>query len=175
MNFLFSFKHLFTALILRPLLRDPFRSVITIVGVAIGVAVFLSIRLTNAQTMLSFQESVDLVLGKSEAVIHAEGLSFDETHFSKLLALREWIKVYPVIEGYGIESSTGEVVEILGTDLLQDSGIRDFSLKTVEPDLKGLLPIIMDPRGIILPEKFIPGTNYQPGDSIDFLINGKKR
>ncbi|MCH8312513.1 MAG: FtsX-like permease family protein [Nitrospinae bacterium] len=175
MNFLFYFKNLFTALILRPLLRDPFRSVITIVGVAIGVAVFLSIRLTNAQTMLSFQESVDLVLGKSEAVIHAEGLSFDETHFSKLLALREWIKVYPVIEGYGIESSTGEVVEILGTDLLQDSGIRDFSLKTVEPDLKGLLPIIMDPNGIILPEKFIPGTHFQPGDSIDFLINGKKR
>ena len=175
MNFLFYFKDLFTALILRPLIRDPFRAVITIVGVAIGVAVFLSIRLTNAQTMLSFQESVDLVLGKSEAVIHAEGLSFDETHFKKLLALREWIKVYPVIEGYGIESSTGEVVEILGTDLLQDSGIRDFSLKTVEPDLKGLLPIIMDPNGIILPEKFIPGTHFQPGDSIDFLINGKKR
>ena len=175
MNFLFYFKDLFTALILRPLIRDPFRAVITIVGVAIGVAVFLSIRLTNAQTMLSFQESVDLVLGKSEAVIHAEGLSFDETHFKKLLALREWIKVYPVIEGYGIESSTGEVVEILGTDLLQDSGIRDFSLKTVEPDLKGLLPIIMDPNGIILPEKFIPGTHFQPGDSIGFLINGKKR
>ena len=80
MNFLFYFKDLFTALILRPLLRDPFRGLITILGVAIGVAVFLSIRLTNAQTMLSFQESVDLVLGKSDAVIHAEGLSFDETH-----------------------------------------------------------------------------------------------
>ena len=156
MNFLFYFKDLFTALILRPLLRDPFRTGVTILGVAIGVAVFLSIRLTNAQTMLSFQESVDLVLGKSNAVIHAEGMSFDENHFKKLLTLREWIKVYPVIEGYGVESSTGEVVEILGTDLLQDSGIRDFSLKTVEPDLKGLLPIILDPKGIVLPEKFIP-------------------
>ena len=175
MNFLFYFKDLFTALILRPLLRDPFRAVITIFGVAIGVAVFLSIRLTNAQTMQSFQESVDLVLGKSDAVIHADGLSFDETHIKKLHALREWIKVYPVIEGYGIESSSGEVVEILGTDLLQDSGIRDFSLKTIEPDLKGLLPIVLDPRGIVLPEKFIPGTQFQPGDSIDFLINGQKR
>ena len=175
MNFLFYFKALFKALILRPLLSDPFRTAITVLGVAIGVAVFLSIRLTNAQTMLSFQESVDLVLGKSDAVIHAEGMSFDETHFKKLLALREWVKVYPVIEGYGIESSTGEVVEILGTDLLQDSGIRDFSLKTVEPGLKGLIPIIMDSKGIILPEKFIPGTHFQPGDRIDFLINGKKR
>ena len=175
MNFLFYFKDLFTALILRPLLRDPFRTGITILGVAIGVAVFLSIRLTNAQTMLSFQESVDLVLGKSNAVIHAEGMSFDEVHFKKLLALREWIKVYPVIEGYGVESVSGEVVEILGTDLLQDSGIRDFSLKTVEPDLKGLLPIIMDPKGIVLPEKFIPGTDFQPGDDIRFLINGQTR
>ena len=175
MNFLFYFKNLFTALILRPLLSDPFRAAITILGVAIGVAIFLSIRLTNAQTMLSFQESVDLVLGKSDAVIHADGLSFDETHFKKLLALRESIKVYPVVEGYGIESGTGEVVEILGTDLLQDSGIRDFSFKTVKPDLKGLLPIILDPKGIILPEKFIPGTHFQPGDSIGFLINGQKR
>jgi putative ABC transport system permease protein len=175
MSFLFYFKDLFTALILRPLWRDPFRTGITILGVAIGVAVFLSIRLTNAQTMLSFQESVDLVLGKSNMVIHAEGMSFDENHFKKLLALRKEIKVYPVIEGYGVESITGEVVEILGTDLLQDSGIRDFSLKTVEPDLKGLLPIIMDPNGIVLPEKFIPGTKFQPGDSIRFLINGQPR
>jgi putative ABC transport system permease protein len=175
MNFLYYFKDLFTALILRPLLRDPFRAVISILGVAIGVAVFLSIRLTNAQTMLSFQESVDLVLGKSDAVIHADGLSFDETHLIKLQALRESIKVYPVIEGYGIESGTGEVVEILGTDLLQDSGIRDYSLKTIEPDLKGLVPIVMDPKGIILPEKFIPGTKFQPGDNIHFLINGQER
>ncbi len=175
MNFLFYFKDLFTALILRPLLRDPFRSLITILGVAIGVAVFLSIRLTNAQTMLSFQESVDLVLGKSDAVIHADGLSFDEAHLKKLHALRQWVKVYPVVEGYGIESRTQEVVEIFGTDFLQDSGIRDFSLQTVEPDLKGLVPIVMDPKGIVLPEKFIPGSHFQAGDSIEFLINGQKK
>ena len=64
------------------------------------------------------------------------------------------------------------MVEILGTDLLQDSGIRDFSIKTVKKDLKGLLPIVMDPKGIVLPEKFIPGTNFKPGDTITFLING---
>lgn len=175
MNFLFYFKDLFAALILRPLLRDPFRVGVAILGVAIGVAVFLSVRLTNAQTMLSFQESVDLALGKSDAVIHADGMSFDEKHFIKLMALRKWIKVYPVIEGYGVESISGEVVEIMGTDLLQDVGVRDFSLKTAEPGLKGLLPVVMDPRGVVLPEKFIPGFQFKPGDDIRFLINGRKR
>jgi len=172
MGFLFYFKDLFWALIVRPVLRDPFRMIITILGVAIGVAVFLSIQLANRQTLRSFEESVDLVLGRADAIVHAEGMAFDEKYFQELSRVRELVKSYPVIEGYGVELKTGQVVEILGTDLLQDSGIRDFSIKTLEKDLKGLLPIIMDPKGIVLPEKFIPGTNFKPGDKINFLING---
>lgn len=175
MSFLFYFNDLFTALILRPLIRDPFRTAITILGVAVGVAVFLSIRLANQQTMMSFTESVDLVLGRTHAVIRVEGLDFDEMVFEKLHPLRNEIKAYPVIEGYGVESTSGEVVEIIGTDLLQDSGIRDFSIKTVEKDLPGLLKIILDPSGIILPEKFVPGTHFAPGDTIRFLIKGKEK
>ena len=175
MGFLFYFKDLFLALILRPVLRDPFRMIITILGVAIGVSVFLSIQLANTQTLHSFKESVNLVLGSADAVIHAEGMAFDEQVFKKVSRLRGSLKSYPIIEGYGVELQSGQVVEILGTDLLQDSGIRDFSIKTVEKDLKGLLPIIMDPTGIVLPEKFIPGTNFQPGDSIIFLINGVEK
>jgi len=174
-SFLYYFKDLFTALILRPLIRDPFRTLITILGVAVGVAVFLSIRLANEQTMMSFTESVDLVLGRADAVIRAEGMEFDETHFENLHVLRKQIKAYPVIEGYGIESTSGEVVEIIGTDLLQDSGIRDFSLKTKEKDLKGLLPLIMDPAGVILPEKFIPNVQFKAGSSLKFLIKGKEK
>ena len=173
MSFLLYFKDLFTALILRPLLRDPFRTAITILGVAVGVAVFLSIRLANQQTMMSFTESVNLVLGRADAVIRVEGIDFDETVFEKLHTLRQEIKAYPVIEGYGVESTSGEVVEIIGTDLLQDSGIRDFSIKTKEKDLKGLIPLILDPAGIILPEKFVPGTHFDPGDTIEFLIKGQ--
>jgi putative ABC transport system permease protein len=174
-SFLYYFKDLFTALILRPLIRDPFRTAITIFGVAVGVAVFLSIRLANQQTMMSFTKSVDLVLGSADAVIRVEGIDFDETHLEKLHALRKEIKAYPVIEGYGVESTSGEVVEIIGTDLLQDSGIRDFSLKTTEKGLKGLLPLIMDPAGVILPEKFIPGVQFDTGSSLQFLINGQEK
>jgi len=76
MGFLFYFKDLFWALILRPVLRDPFRMIITILGVAIGVAVFLSIQLANRQTLRSFEESVDLVLGRADAIVHAEGNGF---------------------------------------------------------------------------------------------------
>ncbi len=175
MSFLIYFKDLFSALILRPLVRDPFRFFITVIGVAIGVSVFMSIQLANRQTLLSFSESVDLVLGRADAVIQAEGMPFDEKYFKKLLPLREWIKVYPVLRGYGVEANSNEVVEILGTDLLQDSGIRDFSLKIASNDLKGFLPIILDPAGVVLPEKFIPGTHFLPGDSLRLTIDGREQ
>ncbi len=174
MSFLVYFKDLFSALILRPLLRDPFRTFITILGVAIGVSVFLSIQLANHQTLSSFRESVDLVLGRADAVIYAEGTSFDEKYFRNLSPLRKWIKPYPIIEGYGVETKSNEVVEILGTDLLQDSGIRDYSLKTNQKGLAGLISLILDPASIILPEKFIPNTQFKPGEKIQFLINGKE-
>jgi putative ABC transport system permease protein len=173
MSFLLYFKDLFIALILRPLLRDPFRTAITILGVAVGVSVFLSIRLANQQTMLSFTESVDLVLGSADAVIRVEGMDFDESVFEKLHILRDEVKAYPVIEGYGIESTSNEVIEIIGTDFLQDNGIRDFSIKTVEGGLRGLIPLITDPVGIVLPEKFVPGTHFGAGDKVELLIKGK--
>ena len=99
MGFLFYFKDLFWALILRPVLRDPFRMIITILGVAIGVAVFLSIQLANRQTLRSFEESVDLVLGRADAIVHAEGMAFDEKYFQELSHVRKLVKSYPVIEG----------------------------------------------------------------------------
>ena len=57
-------------MIIRPLLQDPFRTTITVLGVAIGVSVFLSIQLANRETLSSFRESINLVLGKANAVIH---------------------------------------------------------------------------------------------------------
>ena len=154
-----SFLKLFTILVLRPLLKNPFRSGVAILGVAIGVSVFLSVQLANRQTLISFKESLDLVLGRADATLHADGMPFDETIFRSLSSLRKWIKPYPVIEAKAVEAQSGELVEIIGTDLLQDSGIRDFSLKTTQKDLKGLVPLILDPMGIILPEKFIPETS----------------
>ena len=175
MNASIGFRDLFQALILRPLINDPFRTAITVIGLAIGVAVFLSIRLANTQTMLSFNESVDIVLGKADAVVHAEGLPFDEIHLKKLNALKGVVKAYPIVEGYGMEVNSGEVVEFLGADLRQNRGLGNLSIKTRRKGIGGLMSLLTDPTGIIIPEIFIPGTPFQLGDQLQFLINGREQ
>jgi len=175
MNSPASFHKIFHALILRPLLKDGFRTAVTVLGVAIGVAVFLAIRLANVATLASFEEKIDAFLGRADLMIHADGLGVDETVLARLTAFREQVRAYPVVEGYGVESASGEVVEFLGTDLSRDMGVQDVTLKTKRKGLSALLPLLLDPKGVILPEKFIPGTAHQPGDRMTFLINGREK
>ena len=130
------------ALILRPLLKDGFRTAVTVLGVAIGVAVFLAIRLANVATLASFEEKIDAFLGRADLMIHADGLGVDETVLARLTAFRDQVRAYPVVEGYGVETASGEVVEFLGTDLSRDMGVQDVSLKTKRKGLTALLPRI---------------------------------
>jgi putative ABC transport system permease protein len=118
---------------------------------------------------------VDLALGKADAVIQAEGLPFDQKYLSNLQPLAESVRAYPIIRGYGEETSSNELIEIIGTDLQKANGIRNFTLKTKRKGLTGLLPLLLDPKGIILPEEFIPGAEFQPGDTIRLVVNGRER
>ena len=47
------------ALVLRPILREGMRTTLTILGIAVGVAVVVAIALSNQSALRAFQESVD--------------------------------------------------------------------------------------------------------------------
>ena len=76
-----SFLHVIRLLIWRSLARDRLRTLITLLGVALGVAVVLAIRLANDGVLESFKNSLDHVAGKSRLQVSAGEAGFDETLF----------------------------------------------------------------------------------------------
>ncbi|MBI2562932.1 MAG: ABC transporter permease [candidate division NC10 bacterium] len=72
-----TFCHLIRLVAWRTLLRDRMRSLITILGVALGVAVVLAIRLANDGVLESFRNSLDHVAGKSRLQVSAGEVGFD--------------------------------------------------------------------------------------------------
>ena len=53
------------ALVLRPIVREPLRTILTLLGIAVGVAVVVAIELSNQSALRAFRESVDAVAGRA--------------------------------------------------------------------------------------------------------------
>jgi putative ABC transport system permease protein len=85
-------------LVVRPLARDPLRTVLTIVAVALGVAVVIGIELAGQAAAGSFESSLTSVVGKTDLQISANG-GMDEKWIGVLAGLPINARFAPVMEG----------------------------------------------------------------------------
>jgi putative ABC transport system permease protein len=88
---------LFTQLILRPLRRDRTRTALTLLSIALGVAVVIAIELAGDAATGSFESSLTTLVGKVDYEITANG-GVDETYIAKLAAIPVNVRFSPVIE-----------------------------------------------------------------------------
>ncbi|MEA2237576.1 MAG: putative transport system permease protein [Thermoanaerobaculia bacterium] len=119
------------ALVLRPILREPMRTTLTILGIAVGVAVVVAIALSNQSALRAFSESVDAVAGRANyQIVSDAGLSEDA-----LRALQPFwprgVRFAPVIDAEGIIEPSQQPIRWLGVDLLSDLHFRDYRYASV--------------------------------------------
>ncbi|HEX4948030.1 MAG TPA: ABC transporter permease, partial [Blastocatellia bacterium] len=150
---------LFQQFILRHLFNERLRSVATILGIALGIAVVIAIQLTNSSSVRGFEAAVETISGKTSIEITGAGLGLDELKLRDLSWLREYGFVSPIIEGDARAdlANKRETLRILGVDILRDRSIRDYKLQTeAQQNLTptDFLTLLLDPRSIVLTEKF---------------------
>ena len=106
---------LLRTLILRPLRRDRLRTALTILAVALGVAVVVAIDLAGDAATGSFQSSMETLAGKTDLEILANG-GIDEMWIGRLDSLPVNARFAPVIETQTEVPSVGSVT-LYGADL----------------------------------------------------------
>jgi putative ABC transport system permease protein len=116
-------------LVLRPAAVDRLRFLLTVSGIAVGVATIAAIRLANASVLSSFSDTVDFVAGKASITVLADGPGIPEATLSRLAWLRRaGATLVPAItETAAAGAADGEVVEVLGIDPLADGAAREYS------------------------------------------------
>src|SRR5438046_2914477 len=122
---------LFSWFILRRIVHEPLRSGLTVLGIALGVAVVVAIQLTNASSLAGFETALNTVSGRTSLEIVGSGTGIDETQLRELGWLREYGEVAPVIEGDLVFRQPGhptEILRMLGVDILRDQPFRDYNL-----------------------------------------------
>src|SRR5213075_3199235 len=94
------------ALVLRPIVREKTRTALTLLGIAVGVAVVVAIALSNQSALRAFRESVDAVAGRANyQIVSDAGLNEDV-----LLKLQPFwprgVRFAPVIDAEGMMGTT---------------------------------------------------------------------
>jgi putative ABC transport system permease protein len=111
--------------IIRYALRHRFLALINVSSVALGVAVYLAIQITNYSAEQSFAAGVDLVAGRAHLEARGE---IDDALFPRLSAVEGVTAATPLVEGMIIlPDFPGEYLHLMGIDPLTNSEFRNFS------------------------------------------------
>lgn len=160
--------------IVRRLAEERLRSAVTVLGIALGIAVVIGIQMTNASSVRGFEAALETVAGKTSLQVVAPGPGFDETRLRDLLWLREYGEVSPVVEGDAVLTLPGgrESIRILGVDILRDRSFRDYNLLELsdgerQPTAQEFLSLLVDPRSIVLTEKLAARNGIGVGSTVE--------
>src|SRR4026209_1211136 len=115
---------------LRTLLRNPVQFAIMTLGIALGVAVMVSIDLANASAARAFDLSASAVTGRATHSIVAGDQGVEESLYVRLRTDPKWrshLESAPLIIEHAISPQLGEVpFTLLGIDPFAEAPFRSY-------------------------------------------------
>ena len=164
----------------RRLKEEPFRLLLTLLGVALGVAVFIAIKLANTTATQAFQNSLAAISGKTHLEVSGGGLGVDEDLILRLTAMAEVKRAAPVIQqhvwvrradGSGARwrrgaPSQGRAALVLGLDLLGDNDFRGYAFEN-KYSREEILSRIADPQGLFIARGVADALGVGSGDFVE--------
>jgi len=112
---------------LRYFARHKTLTALNILGIALGVTVFIAIRIVNYSALESFKASVDIVAGKANLQVVGDGLRFDERVFREVRGHPDILAATPVVEEVtAMEDIPGEYLQVVGIDAFTNAPLRTY-------------------------------------------------
>ncbi|HYH44616.1 MAG TPA: FtsX-like permease family protein, partial [Thermoanaerobaculia bacterium] len=168
---------------IRHLLRHPWQFGLAVLGVALGVAVIVSIDLANASATRAFSLSSEAVTGRAthQVIGGPEGLP-DEAF--RRLVLETDLPAAPAVEGYvrvpsGKSGKPGRMLHLLGIDPFSERPFRPYLSGGTEASREGssidLAPLLTRPGAGVLSATTAGEMGLKTGGSFSVRVGGGVR
>jgi len=189
---------LFRRLVWRALGLEPGRAALALLSVALGVSVFLAVRLANRAAVASFEQFALGVGTGADLIVRAELGPLEEKDLVRLEPLRRDAWIRPVLEGSfarGPRPDEGslaapsdlEPFQVLATDLVglgaetpeaagaqAPGGVRPQAPEGAQAQAwTGLDRVLGDPRAVLVSRTLAREDHLAPGDALDGLVDGR--
>ena len=103
------------------------RTILTMVGIVLGVAVFVGMHTANQSVLEAFHKTVDRIAGATELQISAGEPGFAEEILEKVQAIPEVRVAVPVIEAsINPKLKTPGNILVLAVDMTGDRSLREY-------------------------------------------------
>jgi putative ABC transport system permease protein len=164
---LFTFRHS---------LQSWRQSLLTILGLALGVSVFVSIHLTVGASLASFKNTVQAFSGKAKWHLVQNGREINETLFPLIKTHPVVRAAAPVVEFQApLVRWPDQMIWIMGIDFFAEAGIRRHSDSLSSLKSEELLSLLVTPRSVGLTRGFAGRYGIKKGDVLTILVNGRPK
>jgi putative ABC transport system permease protein len=144
--------------------RHPWQYVLSVAGVALGVAVVLGVDLAGASARRAFDVSRDLVMGRATHQVLPLGEGVDEGLYPILRGHPEVEAAAPVVEG-AIGLPGGRRATLMGLDPFADAPFREeIAAASAAVDIGRLLTV---PASVVLPASMARELGVDIGDRVE--------
>lgn len=155
------------------------QSLLMVLGIALGVAVVVSIDLANASAGRAFELSTETVAGKTTHQVQSQRNGVAEELYRNMRKEQVVDLATPVISEYVTSPQIGsQPLQLLGIDPFSDSPFRSFlgQANTVNlPDLANLSGFFTRPGAVLISKNIASQYKLNPGDEIDLIVGGYTR
>jgi putative ABC transport system permease protein len=162
-------------LTLRRIRKNALQYLLFVVGVALGVAMMVSIDLANGSAQRAFELSTDAITGHTtHRIVAISPIGIDETVYSKLRREIGSATAAPIVEGYVSAKQLGsQPLRLVGIDLFAEAPFRSYFTENNAVNIEGAKAFLTQPNTIILPQDLAKQYNIAAGDKITLDLAGK--
>ncbi len=153
------FARLFWRQVVRQAWRHPLLTSLNILGIALGITVFLAIQIANRGAIASFRSAAELTTGRAHLEIRG---NLDDSLLPAVAAIAGVKAATPLVEGVvTFPDAPGEYLRILGVDPFTGGEIFPFRLQSGDDRSLDLEKWLSDPEAIAVQPGFTRTGSFQ--------------
>jgi putative ABC transport system permease protein len=158
------------------LTQNPGRTLLGILGIALGAAVYLSIALAANRALESFQSGVTAVAGKAQWRLLKPGAPLEESLYPGVRRLTQVKAAAPVVESVlELAGPHHGPVLLLGIDPFSERFLRDYQITWGEGATRIRRDFFLRPDAVLISEKLAARLGLKAGDALPVLVGARRR
>lgn len=152
-------------LIFRNIREDKFLTVLSIIGVALGIGLFIGVKVASDRAITTFETDIQGINPDVNFEVHdISGIDFDENIFQDIRAHED--KSFPVIRTFGYFPDQSETLRIVGIDSIR---IPDIIGTTWTP-AQDIERFYTQLNSVLIPKTLADTYSLKAGDSVPAIV-----